>query len=156
MIRVQWKLRNSWKVISATQKCPSEIISQSLAPFSALLYWYTSSYHIHDSLLVEVFTVWLLHFFLLPSVWNIYEYVRYCSCKLSIVRHCKSSIVRHGSAKTFWLHLKTLSCTSHIFLMMYHSSVFPIHVQWNLYIKTILGTDKTWFLYTGGLYMQVQ
>ncbi len=29
------------------------------------------------------------------------------------------------------------------------------HLQWNMYIKTTLGTNKMWALYTGGLYMQV-
>ena len=31
-----------------------------------------------------------------------------------------------------------------------------IELQWNLYIKTTLGSNKMWSLYTGGLYMQVQ
>ncbi len=29
-------------------------------------------------------------------------------------------------------------------------------LQWNLYIKTTLGTNEIWSLYTAGLYMQVQ
>ncbi len=29
-------------------------------------------------------------------------------------------------------------------------------MQWNLYIKTTLGANKMWSLYTGGLYMQIQ
>ncbi len=36
------------------------------------------------------------------------------------------------------------------------SSATTINVQWNLYIKTTLGTNKMWPLYTGGLHMQVQ
>ncbi len=31
-----------------------------------------------------------------------------------------------------------------------------LDIQWNLSIKTIIGTNKMWSLYTGGLYMQVQ
>lgn len=32
------------------------------------------------------------------------------------------------------------------------SILFPI--QWNLYIRTTLGTNKTWSLHAGGLYLQ--
>ena len=31
-----------------------------------------------------------------------------------------------------------------------------MYIQWNLYIKTTVGTNQMWSLYTGGLYMQVQ
>ncbi len=34
--------------------------------------------------------------------------------------------------------------------------VLLVGIQWKLYIKTTIGTNKMWSLYTGGLYMQVQ
>ena len=66
---------------------------------------------------------------------------------VDFLRPCSSTLFRAGQRLENGIHKITKSFFTYLLLLLM--------VQWILYIKTTLGTNKMWSLYTGGLYMQV-